>query len=568
MRYHRVIFTMFSISMFIVFGQWSAQAVGQVNVDVGGVHVHVGNGPPPPPPEEVVVLTRGPVHEAFAQPVVFTEDTAFTISRRPPEPIDEIVPEMKPEGDHIVWIPGYWSWDSDRNDFIWVSGCWRAVPPNTSWVPGYWAQSTRGYQWTSGFWAASGAQEIEYLPAPPTTLEAGPRGVGSADSIWVPGCWVRHEGRYAWRAGFWEQARPDWVWVPSQYISTPRGWIYVEGYWDYPLSRRGVAYLPVYCSSSVYERRGFRYSPEFVLDLDGLMLNLFISPERHHYYFGDYYGDEYSREGYYSWYDVPSHHDWYDPIYTHDQWQNRGDRNWATNQRAGYDQRRTNSSLRPARTYDAMTAQVSRMPAQDRRQVQMARPMREAAASNTTPFKYNTLDAKTRETTATQARDVHAYKDKRSQWESTKAFASPGQPVRTNVVEPAHNTPAAVHNSAVVEPVRTSPAVHTPPAVEPAHTPAATHTPLPAPPAAQPQTPGHSFVAREQPAGQDIQAHKVAIPSPPTTVREPVRSKELTPPARPNHPAPDPSVRPNPVKSDAPGHSSDKGDSDKPDSRK
>ena len=160
MTHPRITLAMIGISMFVVCGQWPGPAAAQVNIDVGGVHVHVGDGPPPPP-EGVVVLTRGPVHEAFAQPVILDEGAAFMISRRPPAPLDEIVPDQKPEGVHVLWIPGYWSWDGDRNDFIWVSGCWRAVPPNNSWVPGYWAQSARGYQWIAGFWDTADAQEIE-----------------------------------------------------------------------------------------------------------------------------------------------------------------------------------------------------------------------------------------------------------------------------------------------------------------------------------------------------------------------------------------------------------------------
>ena len=68
-----------------------------------------------------------------------------------------------------------------------------------------------------------------------------------------------------------------------------------------------------------------------------------------------------------------------------------------------------------------MTAQVARLPEKDRRQAQLARPIKEVVSEKTTPFKFATLDAKTREATVTQAKDVHAYKDKRAQWESPAA---------------------------------------------------------------------------------------------------------------------------------------------------
>ncbi len=557
MSYYRVALAMIGISIFVICGPWSGQADAQVNVDVGPVHVHVGDGDRPTP-ERVEVLTRGPLHEAFAQPVVFDEGAAFRITRRPPPPLDEIIPDQRPEGGHIVWIPGYWCWDSDRNDFIWVSGCWRAVPPKTSWVPGYWAQSPGGYQWIAGFWDTADNEEIEYLPAPPASLEEGPQGAGSPDNIWVSGSWIRHENRYAWRPGFWEAARPNWVWVPSYYASTPRGWVYVDGYWDYPLERRGVAFLPVYCPASLYGRADYRYSPEIVLDLGVLTLNLFSSPQRHHYYFGDYYGAEYSREGFHPWYEAREHHDWYDPIFVHQQWQHRDDRQWADHQREGYDHRRDDQALRPARTYEAMTAQVARMPEKDRRQAQVARPLKEVVSEKTTPYRFETPDAKAREATASQAKDVHSYKDKRAQWESPtvspKVNPEPREGTAPREVitprEPAH----APANELPKEPVKVNPEPRegTTPR-EPAHTPAKE----------LPKEPAKEVTPAQRPeAPRDIQPERVKIPKPPTTIREPVRDKELTPPARPEHPKPDLTAKPRPLKNDAPDHSRDADSSD------
>ena len=93
------------------------------------------------------VMTRGPVHEAFAAPVVHDPKAAPTIPKQPPAPIQEMPPDQKPAGQNVQWIPGYWSWDVSRNDFIWVSGIWREPPPNSQWVPGYWHQVDGG---TSG----------------------------------------------------------------------------------------------------------------------------------------------------------------------------------------------------------------------------------------------------------------------------------------------------------------------------------------------------------------------------------------------------------------------------------
>jgi hypothetical protein len=123
--------------------------------------------------------------------------------------------------------------------------------------------------------------------------------------------------------------------------------------------------------------------------------------------------------------------------------------------------------------------------------------MREVASQKNPPFKFEKVDAKTREETAGRAKDVHAYQDKRSQWESPSA--SPKEPSRTS---------------------------------------------------------------------SEVQPQKVRISKSPITVREPVRDKDLTPPARPEHPKPDLNAKPRPSKSDASDRSKDRGDSDKPDSRK
>src|SRR5262245_28199204 len=71
---------------------------------------------PPPVPQGVEVLARGPVHEAFATP---TSEPVATkpVPKKPPQPLEEMPPEEKPEGD-VVWVSGYWAWDDDRNDFL------------------------------------------------------------------------------------------------------------------------------------------------------------------------------------------------------------------------------------------------------------------------------------------------------------------------------------------------------------------------------------------------------------------------------------------------------------------
>jgi hypothetical protein len=103
--------------------------------------------------DEMEVLTRGPVHEAFAETVSLNPQPGPVVPKAAPEAIEELPPDQKPEGDNVAWIPGYWSWDEERRDFLWVSGIWRVLPPGRQWVPSYWRDARGGQQWVGGYWA-------------------------------------------------------------------------------------------------------------------------------------------------------------------------------------------------------------------------------------------------------------------------------------------------------------------------------------------------------------------------------------------------------------------------------
>src|SRR6185503_9924505 len=63
------------------------------------------------------VLTRGPVHEAFAETITFDPQPGIVAPKAPPTAIEEVPPLQRPEGKNVNWIPGYWGWDDERNDF-------------------------------------------------------------------------------------------------------------------------------------------------------------------------------------------------------------------------------------------------------------------------------------------------------------------------------------------------------------------------------------------------------------------------------------------------------------------
>lgn len=331
--------------------------------------------PPPPQPDPgqplagdpngdgIEVLARGPVHEAYAGTVEQPAPTDI-VPKAPPEPIEELPPDQKPAGDNVQWIPGYWQWDGEREDFIWVSGFWRVPPPGRVWVPGTWQAIAGGFQWVPGFWQEIVPEqpvqpEITYLPPPPRTIEVGPTvPPPDATSIYVPGCWLWRD-RYVWRPGFWIPFQPGWVWVPAHYRWTPIGFIFIDGYWDYPLDTRGVLFSPVYLQPRAFAQPGFAFTPRYMIARQLLLGALFSRRGYSNYYFGDYYDPLYAKRGFYPW-NTPHIRDnvdlglgrryFYDPIWSYYSVANRNNPLWARNIGDLYVGRYRGDIPRPPRT--------------------------------------------------------------------------------------------------------------------------------------------------------------------------------------------------------------------------
>jgi hypothetical protein len=309
-----------------------------------------GAGEPPPVPgsNDIAVQPRGPIHEAFATPPNAAPQPGPTIAKQPPDPIPEVPPEQRPEGDNVQWIPGYWGWDADRQDFLWVSGLWRVPPDGCKWVPGAWHSAEGGYQWSPGFWAPSGQEEMPYLPQPPVSLDNGPNSPPpNEDSFYTPGCWIYRSSRYLWQPGYWQACRPDMIWMPPSYNWTPNGYLFAPGYWDWPLADRGLLFAPVCFNQPLWNTPGWCYQPDYCVPCNGLLNSLFTGPSGCGYYFGDYFGPSYQRLGFQPWFATGIDN----PLFSWYRWHNHNNPGWFNDLRAGYRGRYAGTqTLPPLRT--------------------------------------------------------------------------------------------------------------------------------------------------------------------------------------------------------------------------
>ena len=309
------------------------------------------------PDADVEAFARGPVHEAFADVYDLNPVTNEVIPQAPPATVDELPPEQTPTGENVQWISGYWSWDSEAKDYMWVSGVWRDVPPGRRWVPGYWADVTGGHQWIGGFWADAQVQDLSYVPQPPVSLEAGPNvPAPGEDYQWVPGNWVYASNNYQWSPGYYMPCQPDYMWVPCQYTYTPRGYVFVPGYRDYRFASRGILFSPVRFRRPLFAYGFVRpayYRPRYSIGMSSFMIHLFVRPGFRTFYFGDYYGNAYASIGFTPWYRRSLvHHRYADPALSFYRWDShrRGvdfDRSVST----WHQRYESNNMIRPPRTF-------------------------------------------------------------------------------------------------------------------------------------------------------------------------------------------------------------------------
>ncbi len=308
----------------------------------------------------VEAQARGPLHEAFAQPVDDQPRPGPLAPKEPPPLIDEIPPDQKPVGDNVQWISGYWQWDDEQKQFLWISGFWRQIPPGCTWHPGVFTKMAAGWQWTAGYWSG-GATPQPVLTAPPAAVQTRPATQPPSNNcIAVPGIWVYRDARYRWRAPYYLDSRPGWVWHPAQYVWTPDGYVFVDGYWDYPLTDRGLLFAPVAIDPSLLGRPHWTYTPSYVVNSAFLPTALFVRAGWNHYYFGDYFGAGCAQRGFTPWFDYRFGGGYSDPLFAYQRFAT-GDPNWERDLRGVYADRFNGTGVLPPRTWQEQVALIGRV---------------------------------------------------------------------------------------------------------------------------------------------------------------------------------------------------------------
>ena len=117
---------------------------------------HVVSAPPPPPPatQPAATVYTAPAATTATQPTVTavpspTGGSSIVVMQAPPAAQQE-VPPPRPGSDY-VWVPGYWSWQTDH--YVWHAGAWQ-IPPHEGavWVPPRWEPEGSQWRFYDGYW--------------------------------------------------------------------------------------------------------------------------------------------------------------------------------------------------------------------------------------------------------------------------------------------------------------------------------------------------------------------------------------------------------------------------------
>jgi DNA segregation ATPase FtsK/SpoIIIE-like protein len=68
----------------------------------------------------------------------------------PPDPLEEDIPVAPNE--NMFWVPGYWFYSTDLEDYEWIGGEWMEMDPNWILVPAHYVWRPEGYVFIFSYW--------------------------------------------------------------------------------------------------------------------------------------------------------------------------------------------------------------------------------------------------------------------------------------------------------------------------------------------------------------------------------------------------------------------------------
>jgi hypothetical protein len=143
-----------------------------------------------------------------------------------------------------------------------------------------------------------------------------------------------------------------------------------------------------------------------VLNLALFSEHLFLRPNYHHYYFGDYYAPSYHQHGFFAAYDHRSNRHCYDPLFAHQRWEHRHDRQWEKNLAANFKYRRDNENARPPHTWDAMKKIDATNEDSKKNHTKMATSLDQLSKKKDGPVRFQAVDKEDRQILAKRGKEV------------------------------------------------------------------------------------------------------------------------------------------------------------------
>jgi hypothetical protein len=105
-------------------------------------------------------------------------------------------------------------------------------------VPGYWHHEAAAYHWIAGFWRVPASDVVKKLtfraprPPPPARKAEARPSRPAVSAVWAPGHWQWNGRAYVWVDGAWRippsrrhDWQPDaWITIGGEALFSPGGW--------------------------------------------------------------------------------------------------------------------------------------------------------------------------------------------------------------------------------------------------------------------------------------------------------------------------------------------------------